>query len=147
MTLNVFHVAQPFVFLFEELFIMCLRLFSPQVFKDPIWKNLLCNSLACLAFTTYFLVFCHKNWKTKSIHVLHGILRAKILEWVAFPFSGGSSQLRDWTQVSRTAGGFFTSWAPREALLPEYTSAVWFPPSLESLSQNFIKVHVNTTVQ
>ena len=29
-----------------------------------------------------------------------GILQARILEWVAFPFSRGSSQLRDWTQVS-----------------------------------------------
>ena len=32
-----------------------------------------------------------------------------LLEWVAFPFSRGSSQPRDWTQVSHTAGGFFTS--------------------------------------
>ena len=38
--------------------------------------------------------------------LVHGILQARILEWVAFPFSRGSSQPRDWTQVSRTAGGF-----------------------------------------
>ena len=44
-----------------------------------------------------------------------GILQARILEWIAFPFSRGSSQPRDWTQVSRIAGGFFTSWATREA--------------------------------
>ena len=43
-----------------------------------------------------------------------GILQARTLEWVAFPFSGGSSQPRDRTQVSCTAGGFFTSWAIRE---------------------------------
>ena len=36
--------------------------------------------------------------------------------WVAFPFSRGSSQPRDWTQVSCMAGGFFTNWAIREAL-------------------------------
>ena len=46
---------------------------------------------------------------------VHGILQTRILEWVAFPFSGGSSQPRDWTQVSHIAGGFFTSWATREA--------------------------------
>ena len=46
---------------------------------------------------------------------VHGILQARIQEWVAFPFSRGSSQPRDWTQVSRIAGGFFTDWAPREA--------------------------------
>ena len=47
----------------------------------------------------------------------HGILQARILEWVAFPFSRGSSQPKDRTQVSRIAGRFFTSWATREAHL------------------------------
>ena len=41
----------------------------------------------------------------------HGILQARILEGVAFPFSWGSSQSRDQTQVSHIAGGFFTRWA------------------------------------
>ena len=47
-----------------------------------------------------------------------GILQARILEWVAIPFSRRSSQARDRTQVSRIAGGFFTSWATREARGP-----------------------------
>ena len=38
---------------------------------------------------------------------VHGILQARILEWVAIPFSRGSSQPRDRTQVSRIAGRFF----------------------------------------
>ena len=46
---------------------------------------------------------------------VHGILQARILEWVAFPFSRGFSQPRDWTQVSCIAGRFFTSWVIREA--------------------------------
>ena len=46
---------------------------------------------------------------------VHGILQATRLEWVAFPFSRGSSQPCDRTQVSRMAGGFFSSWATREA--------------------------------
>ena len=41
----------------------------------------------------------------------HGILQARILEWVAVPFSRGSSQPRDRTQVSCIAGGFFALWA------------------------------------
>ena len=45
----------------------------------------------------------------------HGTLQARILEWVAVPFSRGSSQPRDRTQVSRIAGRFFTSWATKEA--------------------------------
>ena len=42
-------------------------------------------------------------------YTVHGILQAIILGWVAFPFSKGSSQPRDQTQVSCIAGGFFTS--------------------------------------
>ena len=46
---------------------------------------------------------------------VHGILQARILEWVAIPFSRRSSQPRDWTWVSCIASRFFTNWAPREA--------------------------------
>ena len=42
---------------------------------------------------------------------IHGILQARVLEWVAMSFSRGSSQPRDWTQVSRIAGRRFTIWA------------------------------------
>ena len=42
-------------------------------------------------------------------YTVHGILQARILEWVAFPFSRGSSNPRDQTQVSHIAGGFFIS--------------------------------------
>ena len=47
-------------------------------------------------------------------YIDNGILQAIILEWVAVAFSRRSSQLRDRTQVSHIAGGFFTSWATRE---------------------------------
>ena len=46
-------------------------------------------------------------------YAVHGIFQARILEWVAFPFSRGSSQPRDRTQLSRIAGGFFTRGATR----------------------------------
>ena len=49
-------------------------------------------------------------------YTVHGILQTRILEWVAVPFSRGSSQPRDQTQVSRIVGGFFTSWATGEAI-------------------------------
>ena len=48
-------------------------------------------------------------------YTVHGILQARTLEWVAFPFSRGSSKPRDRTQVSHIAGGFFTRRATREA--------------------------------
>ena len=53
-------------------------------------------------------------------YTVYGILQARILEWVAFCFSRGSSQPSDWTQVSLIAGEFFTSWATKEDLKPLY---------------------------
>ena len=49
-----------------------------------------------------------------------GIHHSRILEWVATPFSRGSSQPRDQTQVSHNARGFFTDWATGEALWDDY---------------------------
>ena len=54
---------------------------------------------------------CPRGLYSQSI----GILQARILEWVAVPFSRRPSWPRDRTQVSHMAGGFFTSWATREA--------------------------------
>ena len=54
------------------------------------------------------------DWSLPGCSV-HGISQARILEWVAIFLSRGSSQPRDQTQVSCTAGGFFTVWASREA--------------------------------
>ena len=48
---------------------------------------------------------------------VHGIFQARVLEWVAISFSRGSSQPRDLTRVSHTAGRRFTVWATREDLL------------------------------
>ena len=47
---------------------------------------------------------------------VHGILQARILEWVAMPFSRGASQTRDHTQVSHIAGRFSSIWASRKTL-------------------------------
>ena len=49
-------------------------------------------------------------------YIQSGILQARILEWVAFPFSRGSSQPRNRTQVSHTADGFFTNRAQGKSL-------------------------------
>ena len=48
---------------------------------------------------------------------IHGILQARILDWVAIAFSRGSSWSRDRTQVSHIVGRCFTLWATREAQL------------------------------
>ena len=49
-------------------------------------------------------------------YTVHEILQARRLEWVAYPFSSGSSRPRNWTRVSCITGGFFKYWAIREAL-------------------------------
>ena len=56
--------------------------------------------------------YCSPQWKWKSLcdpmdYTVHGILQTRILEWVAIPFSKGSSQPRNRTQVSHVAGRFF----------------------------------------
>ena len=59
-------------------------------------------------------------------YLVHGILQARILEWTAIPFSRGSSQPRDRTQVSHIAARFFTSWTTREAQ-GNCRSRQWYP--------------------
>ena len=61
-----------------------------------------------------YLTLCDPvNYNLSGSSVL-GILQARMLKWVAIPFFRGSSQPRDWTQVSYIAGRFFTVWATRQ---------------------------------
>ena len=77
--------------------------------------NLLKSLLSILAYTEWLLTVKLKvaqSYQTlcnPMYYTVHGILQARILKWVAVPFSRGSSQPRDQTQVSRIAGGFFTN--------------------------------------
>ena len=57
---------------------------------------------------------------------IHGILQARILEWVPISFSRESSQPRDWTEISHNAGRFFTIWATREAQIPSGKKPFFF---------------------
>ena len=84
-----------------------------QVFYLVVWG----------LFSYWFLGVLYESEKVKVTqscltlcdlmdYTVHGILQARILEWVAFPFSRGSSQPRDQTQVSHIASGFFTAEPP-----------------------------------
>ena len=89
-------------------------------------------------FTSLYILFVSLPWVSawKSLccvwlfvtpwNTVHGILHARVLEWVAIPFSRECFQPRDQTQVSHIAGGFFTSWATREA--QEYWSIYYISP-------------------
>ena len=77
-------------------------------------------------------------------YTVHGILQARILEWLAFPFSRGSSQPRDQTQVSRIAGRFLTSWTTTThciwncSLFSSSCSVLFFSYFWGHLSSNFL---------
>ena len=60
------------------------------------------------------LTFCNPMVCSLAGSSVFGILQARILEWVAVPFSRGSSWPKDWTWVSCIAGGFFTVWVTKE---------------------------------
>ena len=64
---------------------------------------------------------------------IHRILQARVQEWVAIPFSRGSSRSRDRTQVSRIVGRHFTIWATRKVirfLVPVKSHRLLFPDHL-----------------
>ena len=78
-----------------------------------IHKHLIAYYILPKLFT---ILQCNDCYASRALQAPHGILQAKILEWVAILFSRGSSQPRDQTQVSYTADVFFTIWATKEAL-------------------------------
>ena len=72
---------------------------------------------------------------------VHGILQARVLEWIAMPSSRGSSRPRDGTQVSCTAGRFFSIWTTKEALRP--FTPILFPLSLKVWHIHLVKMKVD----
>ena len=82
--------------------------------------TMLVYNVLCVKFMSYFSLgrgWMHSFHQTlrRMDYTVHGILQARILEWVTVPFSR-SAQPRHWTQVSRIAGWFYTIWTTREAL-------------------------------
>ena len=59
------------------------------------------------------LTLCSPMDCNPPVSSVHGIFQARILEWVAIPFSRGSSPPRDQTLASRIAGRLFAMWATR----------------------------------
>ena len=96
--------------------IICIHFFSLLVALLSItFPNVNTSEYSSLPFlppwSQSHSVVSHSLWPHG---IVHWILQARILEWVVVPFSRGSSQPRNRTQVSRNAGGFFIIWATRE---------------------------------
>ena len=82
------------------------------------------NHIVCVVFTQS----CSTLWDLTDCSPpgssVHRVLQARILEWVAIPFSKESSWFRDWTWVSCIARRFFTIWATRE-FEPHIKPHIW----------------------
>ena len=78
---------------------------------DTSHKYLVNNSGSCSIIQSC-LTLCNPLDYSPTGSSVHGILQARILEWVAIPFSRGSSWPRDRTHVSSIACGFFTTEPP-----------------------------------
>ena len=86
------------------------RLLCPQGFRQEYWSGLPCSSQI---FPTQGSNSGLPHCRQILYHLSHQA-SPRIQEWVAFPFSRGSSWPRNQIGVSCIAGGFFTSWATRE---------------------------------
>ena len=86
-----------------------------QLYSNIYFFFLSRNSCSVLSCSVYLILFYPMDCSSLGSFA-HGILQARILEWVAIPFSRGSSQTSDWTQVSCIAGRFFTVWTSGESL-------------------------------
>ena len=76
-------------------------------------------SIVLCSVTQSCLILCDPMDFSLPGSSVQGILQARILEWVAMPFSRGSSKPRSRTQVSHITGRVFTIWATREAPLSD----------------------------
>ena len=87
--------------------------------------------------------FCDPMDCHPSGSFVHGLLQARILEWVAIPFSRGSSQPRDWTLISCLADRFFTIWATREGSpsIEHHSSVAKTPTTIYYISQKHFTIY------
>ena len=104
----------------------CQKCTSDSILLFSIFE---CTEKLCvLSHFSHIWLFCDPIDCSPPGSSVHGILQARIQEWVTMPFSRGSSQPRDWTQVSCFAGRFFTIWGPRETSIPvplSYVGCTW----------------------
>ena len=92
---------------------------SPTKIKDNCHHNRSFPTLPSVHTPSCLTLYDPMDYSLPGSSVLVN-LQAKILEWVAMPFSRGSSQPRDWTRVSCTSGRFFTVLATQEVSYLRY---------------------------
>ena len=93
------------------------HIFSDMVHKKAITSELYLPQTHGSEVTQSCLNICDPMDSSLPGSSVHGIFQARVLEWVAISFSRGSSQPKDWTQVSHVVSRHFTLWATREVFL------------------------------
>ena len=116
-----------------------LSLWDEVAFWPFLWGRI-CLSKVKVFVAHSCLILCYPMNCSPSGCAVHGVLQARILKWVAIPFSGGFSRPSDQTWVSHIAGRFFHFWATREALFIVPTISTPYPfllflPPVSTLSQ------------
>ena len=81
-----------------------------------VYHSLYCVCV-CVLVAQSRLTLCDPMDCSSPDFSVHGILQTSVLEWIAIPFSRGTSQPRDWTLVSCVAGTLFTVWATGKSLM------------------------------
>ena len=132
---NILHLLQPIDNILQPVHKFGLKLFFNYIWK---WNSLSCGILFSTPWVYSPWNSLGQNTEVGSFSLLQGIFPAqrsnpgllhcrqilyqlshkgspRILEWVAYPFSSGSSRPRNRTGISCIAGRFFTDWAIREA--------------------------------
>ena len=93
---------------------LCAEIHTPKNYETSLYSE---SEKWKVLIAQLCLTLCNPMDCSPPGSSIHGILQARTLEWIAVPFSRGSSQPRDWTLVSCIAGRLFIVWATREAPL------------------------------
>ena len=101
-------------------------------FDNHFYLDILIQFPMKVKVTQSYPTLCNRTDCSLTGSSVHGILQARLLEWVGIPFSRGSSQPRDRTQVSPIAGGFFTKshkWAEDSRIETNTSTVILLNPN------------------
>ena len=90
--------------------------------KNPMKSESVNCSVVSYSLSQSCLTFCDPLDHSPPASSVHGILQARILEWVDIPFSRGSSWFRDQTCILYVDRQILYHWATSEALMEHYSS-------------------------
>ena len=105
----------------------------------PLWEEAYSHVLV----TQSCLTLCSSTDCSPLGSSAHGILQARILEWLAIPFSRGSSWPRGWTLVSCIAGRFFTIWATWKSCTSMWEHHIFMQEGMFSFLWRIERFHLN----